>query len=114
VTQEPTGKRRREAQDDDLVAREEDAAAREAGGIGGRRDEGVDEAEQPVTESGGGEAEGFEESEAELRDEAEHGHRHNPLAEAGEPEESDPDVDYGEPDRLGSGSRAEESGEDGE
>jgi hypothetical protein len=61
------------AKDEAIVAREEAAAAREAGAIGGRRSDDVDEAERPVIEGGGGESEGVEESEKELRDAAEHG-----------------------------------------
>lgn len=71
-----------------------------------------DEAEQPVSEGGGGEAEGFELSEQELIEEAEGAHRHDPLTEAGEPEAGEPDAAYGEPDRLGSTEREDEPGED--
>jgi hypothetical protein len=62
--------------DEDVVAREEAAAAAEAGSIGGSRDASADEVERPVSEGGGGEAEGFELAEEELRDEAEHGEGH--------------------------------------
>jgi hypothetical protein len=98
--------------DEDAVAREEAAAAAESASIGGRRDDSVDEAERPVSEGGGGEAEGFELSEQELVDEAEHGQRHNPLTEAGEPEAQNPEAEYGEPDRLGSSEREDEPPED--
>jgi len=98
-------------QDEEIVEREEAEAAREGGAIGGRRDEQSDPARQPVVEGGGGEAEGFELSEEELRDQAEHGERHDPLAEAGEAELEDAESKYSEPDRLGSGARAEEGGE---
>ena len=54
--------------DEDVVEQEEAAAAAEAGSIGGHRDESADEAERPVSEGGGGEAEGFELSEEELED----------------------------------------------
>jgi hypothetical protein len=64
--------------DEDVIDEEEAAAAREAGAIGGRRDDDVDEAEQPVTEGGGGEAEGRELSEEELRELAEHGEGESP------------------------------------
>jgi hypothetical protein len=97
--------------DDERVVEEEAAAAREAGSIGGRRDEGIDEAERAVFEAGGGEAEGFEQAEEELRDQAEYGEGHNPLAEAGEAESDYSDAEYGEPDRLGSTARPEEQGE---
>lgn len=94
--------------DEEVVAQEEAAAAAEAGSIGGRGDESVEEAERPVAEGGGGEAEGFELSEQELIDEAEHARRHNPLAEAGQAEDRDPGAEYGEPDRVGSTEREDE------
>ena len=96
------------AADEDVVEREEAAAADEAGSIGGRRDPSADEAERPVSEGGGGEAEGFELAEEELRDEAEHGGGHYPPVEAGEPEAEDPQAEYAEPDQLGSTAREEE------
>ncbi len=53
---------------------ETEMAAAEAAAIGGRTgDEQLDPAERPVKEAGGGEAEGFEESEAMLIDHASHG-----------------------------------------
>jgi hypothetical protein len=100
------------ADDEDVVAREEAAAAAEAGTIGGDRDESADEAQRPVSEGGGGEAEGFELAEQELIDEAEHGRRHNPLTEAGQPEESEPQAEYGEPDRIDSTEREDEQPDD--
>jgi hypothetical protein len=58
----------------DLQAeREADAAAHEAAGVGGRAPEAEDPARRPVDEAGGGEAEGFEKAEEELRENAEHG-----------------------------------------
>jgi len=107
VREEP-GERQDEVADEDVVAEEEAAAAAEVGSIGGHRDESVDEAERPVSEGGGGEAEGFELSEQELVGEAEQAQRHNPLAEAGEPEAEDPQAEYGEPDRVNSTEREEE------
>jgi hypothetical protein len=99
--------------DEDVVAREEAAAAREAGSIGGRREEEVDEEEQAVVEGGGGEAEGFELSEEELREQAEHGEGGpSPLSQAGEPELEDAEAEYGEPDRLDSTERVEEEREE--
>lgn len=60
--------------------RETDAAAAEAAAIGGRPsdtpDPSVDEAERPLAEAGQGEAEGFEQAEAELIDHASHGDQH--------------------------------------
>jgi hypothetical protein len=53
--------------------READAAAHEAAGVGGRAPEDEDPARRPVDEAGGGEAEGFEQAEQDLRENAEHG-----------------------------------------
>lgn len=97
---EPAASRR---DDDPLVAEEEAAAAREAAGLGGRAHEYSDHnpAMAPVWEAGGGEAEGFEESEEELIDNAEHGdHAPDPYNQAFRPEaESDRSgADYGEAD----------------
>jgi hypothetical protein len=114
VTEEQGDRKERDIRDDDVVAREEAAAAAEAGAIGGHRDETTDEAERPVSEGGGGEAEGFELSEEELVEEAEQARRHNPLTEAGEPEDDDPQAEYGEPDRLGSTEREDEPPEEAE
>jgi hypothetical protein len=62
------------AEEAKLVSDEEEAAAEEAGSIGGRAgDEDLDPAERPVIEGGGGEAEGRELAEEELREHAEHG-----------------------------------------
>jgi hypothetical protein len=52
--------------------READAAAHEAAGVGGRAPDDVDPARRPVDEAGGGEAEGFERAEQDLRENAEH------------------------------------------
>jgi hypothetical protein len=109
VTEEQ-GEHRDEAvpDDEDVVAREEDAAAGEAGSIGGRRDPSGDEAERPVSEGGGGEAEGFEIAEDDLREQAENADGGHPLSQAGEPEEEDPRAEYAEPDQLRSTTREEE------
>jgi hypothetical protein len=112
VTEEQGERQHADPADEDVVAREEAAAAAEAGSIGGHGDESVDQAERAVSEGGGGEAEGFELSEEELVEEAEQGRRHNPLTEAGEPEDDDPQAEYGEPDRLGSTEREDEPPED--
>ena len=94
---------------------QEEAAAEEARHIGGdpdRDDEldyierdsrpaGIsDEAWRPVEEGGGGEAEGFEEAEAELIERAENAHGPSPIADAeGWDEEAEAlDVEYGEAD----------------
>ena len=80
-------------EDDDLVREEEAAAAKAAGSIGGTAgDEGdFDPAMRPVYEAGGGVAEGFEQAEADLVDNAQHGDGHgDPLSDAFRPErESD-------------------------
>jgi hypothetical protein len=93
-----------ERQDDsDIVREEEAAAAAAAGHIGGTAgDEGdFDPAMRPVYEAGGGEAEGFEQAEADLVDNAQHGDgRGDPLGDAFTPEaESDlAGAEYGEAD----------------
>ena len=62
---------------------QEDAAAAEAGAIGGRASsdpppagEQPDEAQRPLAEAGQGEAEGFEQAELELQENASHGDQH--------------------------------------
>lgn len=78
---------------DELVERETAAAAAEAAGIGGPRpdDDTGDPAMRPVYEAGGGEAEGFEQAEADLVENASHGGGGgNPIRDAFTPEvESD-------------------------
>jgi hypothetical protein len=73
------------------VEQEERAAAREAAAIGGvAGDEDLDPAQRPVREGGGGEAEGFEESEALLIEHASHGDQqsaHAVLHDQGRSEE---------------------------
>jgi len=51
------------------------AEARQIGGVAG--DEDLDPAERPLAEAGEGEAEGFEDAEAELIDHASHGDQHS-------------------------------------
>lgn len=90
--------------EDPLNRREEEAARREAGGIGGPAPEPEgDEASRPVEEAGGGEAEGFEQAERELVEQAQHGeNRWDPETGAFTPEvESDnANAVYGEPDEV--------------
>jgi hypothetical protein len=83
----------------------EAAAAAEAGAIGGESgDEGRDPEMRPVEQAGGGEAEGFEQAEQALVNNAAHGEG-NPLAAA---DESAPEniegqratVEYGEADEV--------------
>lgn len=88
--------------DDPLIRQEEDAAAAEAARIGGRSGmEGMDEAERSTAEHGGGEAEGFEEAEKLLEEQASHGDATvDPLRDAPAVEaDRDPAV-YGEADQL--------------
>lgn len=88
-----------EERDEAFVEEEEAEAAEEAGAIGGRREPDTDDpAQQPLAESGEGEAEGFELAEKDLEDIAEHGDQHRfPDGIARPEEEQDPD-EYGEPD----------------
>ena len=99
--------------DEDLVRREEDAAAAEAGAIGGPgSNEDLPEAERPLAEAGEGYAEGFEEAERELIQNASHGDAApDPTALAGEPEAERSDAEYGEADRVESSEREEEGQE---
>ncbi len=89
--------------DDDTVREEEAAAAAAAGRIGGTAgdEDDFDPAMRPVYEAGGGVAEGFEQAEADLVDNAQHGDgRGDPLSDAFRPEaESDlAGASYGEGD----------------
>jgi hypothetical protein len=88
--------------DDRYVDKEAELAAREAAGIGGRAgDEDLDPAERPLRESGEGESEGFEDTEAELIENASHGNGvGEPEADRFTPErESDRSTaEYGKPD----------------
>ena len=89
--------------DDDLIREEEAAAAAAAGKIGGVAgdEDDFDPAMRPVYEGGGGEAEGFEQAEADLIENAQHGDgRGDPLSDAFTPEaESDlSGAEYGEAD----------------
>ena len=83
---------------------EEQAAAAEAGQIGGPApDIEGNEASRPVEEAGGGVAEGFEESERELVEQASHGEqRWDPEADAfpAEGEGERANRTYAEPDEV--------------
>jgi hypothetical protein len=93
-----------ESPEDPQVRAEEDAAAAEAGQVGGPAPEYAgDEEARAVEEAGGGVAEGFEESERELIEEASHGDgAHSPEVDAFAPEaESDEaTAEYGEADEV--------------
>jgi hypothetical protein len=85
--------------DEALVEEEAEAAAAEAAKLGGEvpRDS-EDPAEQPLIESGEGEAEGFELAEKELEDFATHGNQRSfPARDVPIPEERG-GVEYGEAD----------------
>lgn len=82
---------------------EAEAAAKEAGAIGGSHpDYEVDDAHQAVAEGGGGEAEGFEQSEEALKRHASHEDTGgNPTKDAFTIEEESSDAEYGEADEAG-------------
>ena len=88
---------------DRQVENEAAAAAEEAGAIGGRAPEDEDPERRPVEEAGGGEAEGFEQAEQELVQQASHDDPGtNPKYDEFEPEaESDrATVEHGEADQA--------------
>ena len=90
--------------DDALVRDEEEAAGGEAARIGGRSgSEDMDEAERSAAEHGGGVAEGFEQAEELLEEQATHGDPSvDPLRDApAVEEEEDPSV-HGEADEVDS------------
>jgi hypothetical protein len=88
--------------EDVRVDREAAAAAHEAAGVGGRAPADEDPARRAVDEAGGGEAEGFEQAEADLRQNAEHGELNprDPRRDAFTPEEESnrASAEYGEAD----------------
>jgi hypothetical protein len=87
--------------DDDLIREEEAAAAAAARNIGGRAgDEDEYEPEmRAVYEGGGGEAEGFEQAEHDLIENASHGEgRGEPVSDAFPAEAERSDAEYGEAD----------------
>ncbi|HEX3689552.1 MAG TPA: hypothetical protein VHV28_07640 [Solirubrobacteraceae bacterium] len=96
----------------DFEREQEDAAAAEAARIGGNPSseplpagEEQDPAQQPVTEAGGGEAEGFEEAERALIEHASHGDQHaarRVLEDAPDEDADSRAVPGGEPDVEGS------------
>ena len=88
--------------DEALIREEEDAAAEQAGEIGGKggAENVADEAARPVAEAGGGEAEGFEEAEKQLVENAGDMGSPDPSEHAGEPEAEQSDAEYGEADQV--------------
>jgi hypothetical protein len=90
-----------EERDEAFVEEEEAEAAEEAGAIGGRRDPDTDDpAQEPLSEAGEGEAEGFELAEKDLEDIAEHGDQHRFPDGIAQPEEAQDPDEYGEPDEA--------------
>lgn len=89
---------------DRLAEEEAAAAAAEAASIGGPPpDDGLDPAHRPVVEAGGGVAEGFEQTEEQLVEQASHGSLGAYPAESAfppEPEGERSTVVYGEPDEV--------------
>jgi hypothetical protein len=98
---------------DAQVEREADAAAHEAAGIGGRAPDDEDPARRPVDEAGGGQAEGFEQAEEDLRENAEHGQLGprdpNRDAFSAEAESDLSGAEYGEADDVRTEDRPDES-----
>ena len=90
--------------DRNTIREEEEAAAAEARRIGGRTGmEGMDEAQRASAEHGGGEAEGFEEAEQLLEEQATHGDPSvDPLRDAPAPEADEDVAVYGEADDVDS------------
>jgi len=91
------------ARDQSSEDRQVEAAAIEAARIGGvAGDEGIEAAQRPVSEAGGGVAEGFEAAEELLVEHASHGDQqpaHTVLHDQGRDEEVDTSAEYAEADR---------------
>lgn len=91
-----------ESPDERLVREEEEEAAREAAGIGGAMPEDerdLDPAERPLVEAGEGEAEGFEQAERALEENASHGNQHA-FPEGVFRPETESGAEYGEADEV--------------
>jgi hypothetical protein len=90
------------AVDDELIREEEEAAAGEAARIGGRSGmESMEEAERSAAEHGGGVAEGFEQAEELLEEQATHGDPSvDPLGDAPKAEEEEDPSVHGEADEV--------------
>jgi hypothetical protein len=86
--------------EDGSVREAEEEAAKEAGEIGGQSgQEEIDPAQRPVAEAGGGVAEGFEQAEERLVEEATTDHAEgDPLKDAGEVEANPDPATHGEAD----------------
>lgn len=101
------------ADDEQFVEQETAAAEREAAEVGGGPSEASgDPAQVPIEEGGGGEAEGFELAEQELRDHAEHRDAGgNPRYDRPDPEADRSDAVYGEADHAESNEDADGASE---
>jgi hypothetical protein len=102
--------------DDDLIREEEAAAADAARRIGGRAGDEDDFSPEmrPVYEAGGGDAEGFEQAESDLVENASHGEGHgDPLGDAftAETESDWSGAAYGEPDEVDTSEVVRDPGE---
>ena len=98
------------ARDDRDVREEEQAAAREAGEIGGEGTPIADEAERASAEHGGGVAEGFEQAEERLSEEATSDDGEgDPIRDAGEVEANPDPAERGEADQVDSTETDEET-----
>jgi hypothetical protein len=88
-------------EDEAKISEEEAEAAKEAARIGGRVPKDTDDpAEQPLIESGEGEAEGFELAEQQLEEAATHSNQRGfPDRDVPEPEEQE-EAEYGEADEA--------------
>lgn len=95
-----------------LLDEDERLAAEEAAAIGGvAGDEGLEPADRPVREAGGGEAEGFEMAEHDLIRHASHGDDRSDsivFHDAGQPEAAPPAGEYGEADSVDTTERKED------
>ena len=90
-----------EERDEAFVEEEEAEAAQEAAAIGGRRDPDTDDpAQEPLSEAGEGESEGFELAEKDLEDIAEHGDQHQFPTGTTPAEDTDDRDEYGEADQA--------------
>ena len=98
-----------ETEKDPIVDREADAAAAEAGNVGGPgADEDLDPAERAAAEGGGGQAEGFEQSERELIEHASHGDPAPDPESLASDEEAHPEQEHGSADHSHSTERRDE------
>jgi len=109
---EPSGQGFEGAADEESVREEEEAAAAEAARIGGRSGmEGMEESERSAAEHGGGEAEGFEQAEELLEEQATHGDPAiDPLRDAAATEEEEDPSIHGEADEVESTEKRDSSG----